>query len=96
MNHFALLTTTVLCLTACSSVGEFKHYEDRPASSRAIGADTRSLSPEDTTAISFEGCVNPYSLSVMQAVYDRYSPQPIVLTPTDIYVRFMPQDSSQL
>lgn len=39
---------------------------------------------------------NPYSLSVMQSVYDNYSLEQIELEPTDLYVRFLPQDSTQL
>ena len=38
---------------------------------------------------------NPYSLSVMQSVYDNYSLEQVELEPTDLYVRFMPQDSTQ-
>lgn len=39
---------------------------------------------------------NPYSLEVMQAVYDTYSMSGVQLIPTDLYVRFLPQDSTQL
>lgn len=43
-----------------------------------------------------QGVGNPYSLSVMQAVYDNNSLETVVLEPTDLYVRFLPQDSTQL
>lgn len=39
---------------------------------------------------------NPYSLDVMQAVYDYYSETPVTLEPTDLYVKFMPKDSLEL
>lgn len=43
-----------------------------------------------------QGDGNPYSLSVMQAVYDNNSLEAVELEPTDLYVRFLPQDSTQL
>ena len=39
---------------------------------------------------------NPYSLDNMQEVYDIFSEEDIELEPTNLYVRFLPQDSSQL
>lgn len=51
---------------------------------------TRSSSSEFVTR------PNPYALDVMQSVYDTYSRTDITLEPTDIYVRFLPQDSLQL
>jgi len=39
---------------------------------------------------------NPYTLANMQAVHDSLSFSKVTLQPTDYYVRFQPQDSSQL
>ena len=38
---------------------------------------------------------NPYTLEVMQKIYNDYSIEPVTLEPTDLYVCFMPQDTSQ-
>ena len=38
---------------------------------------------------------NPYKLEVMQKIYDDYAVAPVKLQPTDLYVCFMPQDTSQ-
>ena len=94
MKNHKILLTTFLCVCACSSLDDYRHDGGPPRQDQAV--ETRVLSPDDTITISIEDVRNPYSLAVMQAVYDRYSLEPIVLSPTDIYVRFMPQDSSQL
>ena len=94
MKNHKILLTTFLCVCACSSLDDYRHDGGPPRQGQAV--ETRVLSPDDTITISIEDVRNPYSLAVMQAVYDRYSLEPIVLSPTDIYVRFMPQDSSQL
>ena len=56
------------------------------------GIQTRASGSED----GYEHLPNPYSLEVMQAVYDTYSTSGVQLIPTDLYVRFLPQDSTQL
>lgn len=43
----------------------------------------------------YERLPNPYALNVMQGVYSKYGINKR-LPPTDLYVRFMPRDSSQL
>lgn len=54
-------------------------------------AQTRS----GNSAVEYEKMPNPYALSVMQGVYDSYKVSK-KLEPTDLYVRFLPQDSLQL
>ena len=44
----------------------------------------------------FERMANPYKLEVMQEVYDSFSVNPIDLEPTHLYVRFLPQDNTQM
>lgn len=51
-------------------------------------------SPTDT--IEYAKLPNPYALGVMQKVYDKYSTSKVTLEATDLYVRVLPQDSTQL
>ncbi|MDD5891124.1 MAG: hypothetical protein PUC72_01145 [Bacteroidales bacterium] len=44
---------------------------------------------------SYERIPNPYKLSVIQKIYDDYSIANVSLKPTDLYVCFKPQDSTQ-
>ncbi len=57
-------------------------------------------SPVKTRSVESDGyehLENPYSLGVMQYVYDTYSTMNVKqLEPTDIYLRIQPKDSSQL
>ncbi len=53
---------------------------------------TRSGSSE----MIYDTLPNPYRLSVMQQVYDDYSLTDVNLEPTDLYVRFMPRDTTEL
>ena len=61
----------------------------------------RDTKQNETTVVTrsaskaYEKLPNPYALTVMQSVYDTYT-QDTNLEPTDLYVRFMPTDSTQL
>lgn len=48
-----------------------------------------------TNTTTFEVLENPYALDLMQAIYDDYEGG-TELQPTDLYVRFRPQDADQL
>ena len=56
----------------------------------------RLTSKSSEPAIVYDTLPNPYSLNVMQEVYDIYSESEVTLSATDLYVKFMPKDSIQL
>lgn len=70
-----------LLMAACAEIGE---PDAAPEATRSGGDVTE-----------FDTLPNPYSLKVMQAVYDSGGGD-TVLEATDLYVRFLPQDSMQL
>ena len=80
---FLLLSCTVLY-----SCMKEPLVEDIMKQSAAETPKTRSSGTE------YETMPNPYALDVMQEVYDAYDGSTI-LEPTDLYVRFLPQDSTQ-
>ncbi len=63
----------------------------REAESEALTGPIRTRS----IGTGFDSLPDPYALENMQAVYDAYDVD-VVLEPTDLYVRIMPQDSTQL
>ncbi len=70
---------------------------EEPISVRDVdnGVAIPMLTRSEEEFVSFDTLPNPYRLDVMQAVYDTYGDD-VVLEPTDLYVRIMPQDSTQL
>ena len=56
----------------------------------------QSSRTRSTVVTEYEPLPNPYALHVMQGVYDRFSDSGRILEPTDLYVKFMPKDSSEL
>ncbi len=87
----------LLCITAFAFVltgcAEFK--ESPPVRDVKNDVIIPVLTRSEGEFVSFDTLPNPYRLDVMQAVYDTYGDD-IVLEPTDLYVRFLPQDSTQL
>lgn len=82
----------LLCVTSIACVKEIR--EDsmvEPDSEKKETMLTRSGEPVHV----YERLPNPYALNVMQGVYSKYGINKR-LPPTDLYVRFMPMDSSQL
>lgn len=49
-----------------------------------------------STSDGYDHLQNPYSISVMQSVYDTYSTDSVKINPTDVYLRIQPRDSSEL
>lgn len=89
------LTLLLLITTFFSCVSEIKEeiVDDVP-SSKGTSAPFMTRS-SGNTAVTYEKVPNPYSLKVMQKIYDDYSIAPVTLEPTDLYVCFKPQDSTQ-
>ncbi len=82
------ITIFVFVLTGCAEFEEPVQVEEMDVVSE------RTRSGEDPAT--FDTLPNPYALEVMQDIYDTYSNSNKVLQPTDLYVRFLPQDSLQL
>ena len=85
---FPILCIVCTILSSCAKNEMIPSDPDGNEESNALR--TRSSADDG------QGVGNPYSLSVMQAVYDNNSLETVVLEPTDLYVRFLPQDSTQL
>lgn len=81
--------TTIACTQYLSEDNLLDTKDDDETSS------VMTKSSESGTDKNYKVLENPYALDVMQAVYDSHGID-ITLEPTDLYVRFMPADSSQL
>ena len=90
VNHLLL----VLCISMISCT-ESPIIEYREALDVECSEDARIItrSSSDET---YEILPNPYALKVMQKVYDIYSETAITLKATDLYVKFMPKNSTEL
>lgn len=85
----------ILFCVICSSCVEDSGVDDvvRMNGSSEEKLDTRSVQD----SLSFELLPDPYSLINMQSVYDEYlGVGEVELSPTHLYVRFLPEDSEQL
>lgn len=92
MNKQLLSVLFIFLMMVCSCVEEpivKEIVEDLPQKEQT--PLTRS-----TVITEYETLANPYALDVMQEVYDTYSDSGEILEPTDLYVKFMPKDSSEL
>lgn len=83
----------LLAVAACTKFDEpMPVQEDEPVEvTEELSGQTRA----GNTPV-YEKMANPYTLEVMQAVYDSLSIERVVLQPTDKYVRIKPQNFDQL
>lgn len=90
-----IISTLCLAIALISCVSEV--CEDNSMNSDTSETVARSLKTRSTGQIeaAYQTLPNPYTLKVMQKIYDDYSIDAVTLQPTDLYVRFMPQDSAQ-
>lgn len=98
MKLIANLFITVSCIsTMCAAcISETCDYTDnKQEQQNKANNHTIETRSGNTPTFSYTKLSNPYTLDVMQKIYDDYSITPIVLQPTDLYVCFMPQDSTQ-
>ena len=92
--RFSNIVLILFCVI-CSSCVEDSGVDDvaRMNGSSEEKLDTRSVQD----SLSFELLPDPYSLINMQSVYDEYlGVGEVELSPTHLYVRFLPEDSEQL
>ncbi len=84
----------VAIMTSCvqKSLSEMWSFEE----TQEIKIATEPLRKSTSEIADYDTLPNPYALSVMQRVYNDFSEIPVVLSATDLYVKFMPQDSAQL
>lgn len=85
---------SLVCAVLFSCTMNETVFDDLNDSGQETPVTRTSVTNEDEDFVKLD--LNPYSLSVMQSVYDNYSLEHIDLDPTDLYVRFLPQDSTQL
>ncbi len=78
-------------MVGCSQIEE-SDLDNAKETESLFAVQTRSGGEDGT----FDTLRNPYGLEVMQAVYDTYGSGNVILQPTDLYVRFLLQDSLQL
>lgn len=90
-----IISMLCLAIALISCVSEV--CEDNSMNSDTSETVARSLKTRSTGQIedAYQTLPNPYTLKVMQKIYDDYSIDAVTLQPTDLYVRFMPQDSAQ-
>lgn len=84
----------VLCaVTMFSSC--FIEAEENLSMTTEVTNDVLPLMTRSGSDVLYEKLPNPYTLRLMQKIYDDYSIEQVALEPTDLYVCFMPQDSAQ-
>lgn len=86
-NAITILLTTICILSCTSEINENDH-------DRYVMKTIVTKSSGDSIRV-YEKLPNPYTLNVMQRIYDDYSTTDVALEPTDLYVCFMPKDSTQ-
>lgn len=91
MNRILFLLSSLCCLMLFSCVEECLVESSEVKTEQQMKSNVKSKAAART----YESMPNPYALDVMQSVYDSYNVDK-TLNPTDLYVRFMPRDSSQL
>lgn len=91
-SQLIAILLVVLCAIACEDYASVKVERNVIEGNKDVASKTKSELMDNE----YEVSPNPYSLSVMQAVYDEYSTSPVNLSPTDYYVRVMPHDSLQM
>ncbi len=85
-NYYLGIVLLTGILAGCTKFNEPAHIRKMPTTM----AETRS------GGAAFDSLPDPYAIANMQAVYDTYGNDNRVLQPTDLYVRVMPCDSTQL
>lgn len=88
-----LMISTVSALVSCI---DEQILEDRAGDDPPVQTASSVMVKSSADTGVYDTLPNPYSLDVMQAVYDYYSETPVTLEPTDLYVKFMPKDSLEL
>lgn len=88
MKNLVSILSCILLLSSCTKY-EMDSFVGNNSDEEAIA--TRSLPVE----VNFKKLANPYALDVMQSIYEENA-SPVILEPTDLYVRFLPKDSVQL
>lgn len=92
-KSFIGLYFLMIVLSSCmSEFNEDSNYNDFMTMDNEETLATRSVS---NSIPIYTRLNNPYTLEVMQKIYNDYSIEPVTLEPTDLYVCFMPQDTSQ-
>lgn len=86
------LCLTIIFVSCVSGIYEEKHLESCSSEIVTKPVETRSAGQVEVV---YQKLPNPYTLKVMQKIYDDYSIDTVTLQPTDLYVCFMPQDSAQ-
>lgn len=87
-----ILWASIFCITLFScSVKEEVVVENVQKKTVKSRIKTRA-----STSDGYDHLQNPYSISVMQSVYDTYSTDSVKINPTDVYLRIQPRDSSEL
>lgn len=91
MKNNLLLLLILIVHTSCSTI-------EYPSKEFSAGIQTKSASIGLNEAMILGSkLTNPYSRNLMQAAYDSLFPEkPIILPVTDLYVRFLPQDHSEM
>lgn len=90
MNRIFSIFLLCVAITSLSCTKDDEATMNESSNIKQAIVATRSSTSEFVTR------PNPYAIDVMQGVYDTYSLDDITLEPTDLYVRFLPQDSIQL
>lgn len=91
-NYYPIL---IIAAILYSCVKEPIEIEKTLQTGKTIPANNSVIATRTVNASEFIRQANPYGISNMQKVYDDYEVD-ITLEPTDLYVKFMPTDSSQL
>lgn len=91
MKKNLLLLLIVIVQVSCST-------PEHPSNENSTIIQTKSISPDlNEEMVLGAQLTNPYARNLMQAAYDSLFPgKPITLPITDLYVRFLPQDSTQM
>ena len=92
-RHIAFVLLLITSISCVSEMGE--EVVDIMTLPNEVPLDLMTRSGADIPR-SYQKLPNPYSLKVMQKIYDDYSVEPVILEPTELYVCFKPQDTTQL
>ena len=87
---YSVILLLAVMLSSCTK-DETDIMTDDNSNAPAL-AKTRS---DGSDMVEYELLPNPYTVDVIQGVYDSYNVSKTI-EPTDLYVRFLPQDSLQL
>lgn len=93
MKNF--FTVIFICTILCSCTDFHEETAVQECGTHNSVADVSTRSSTESTP-QFDTLPNPYALDVMQAIADSLTGYSVLLSPTDLYVRFLPADTIQL